>query len=120
MATLSSEAAQLLAARSVIAEIQNLHREKHGEGEHGPYVICDYDKTQWPCRTQAILSRVDPAADPESELHIQTERQRKANFALYMAAERAADKGGWIASYDCQQYVDAIDAADAGAQGVQS
>jgi hypothetical protein len=43
---------------AVLAEIQSFHREKHGENDHGPYVICDYDKTQWPCRTQLTLDRL--------------------------------------------------------------
>jgi len=43
-------------ALAVIEQVRALHREKHGENDRGPYEICDYDKTAWPCKTQAILN----------------------------------------------------------------
>ena len=40
----------------VLEPIANLHKEKYGEDDHGPYIICDYDKTPWPCLHRRILN----------------------------------------------------------------
>lgn len=39
-----------------LEEIRALHHSKTGKNNHGEYVICDYDKTQWPCRTAQIIN----------------------------------------------------------------
>jgi hypothetical protein len=39
-----------------IAALTCLHHPKAGENDHGPYTICDYDGTTWPCRTWDILA----------------------------------------------------------------
>lgn len=44
------------AERTTLADVQKLHHQKHGEDNNGLYIICDYDKTDWPCRTQMILT----------------------------------------------------------------
>lgn len=50
-----------------LEQINAMHREKHGNSpryasdderepvEWEPYVICDYDKTPWPCKTHLLL-----------------------------------------------------------------
>lgn len=38
--------------------IRGMHTSKHGENDHGPYTICDYDKTDWPCKTVQILQGI--------------------------------------------------------------
>ena len=66
--------AQLLAYITLLefrlGNIGRLHKPKHGERivratacspieapvvEFEPYVICDYDKTTWPCKTAELL-----------------------------------------------------------------
>lgn len=42
-------------AEATLAKVQRLHKPKHGENDRGKYVICDYDGTAWPCRTQVLL-----------------------------------------------------------------
>lgn len=62
----SSLVAEVERQALLLAEIRAMHHEKHGTythvdpgtGDHlgdEPYVICDYDKTPWPCRTQLVL-----------------------------------------------------------------
>jgi len=41
--------------QATIEQITALHKVKTGESDHGPYAICDYDKTAWPCRTIRII-----------------------------------------------------------------
>lgn len=49
-------------ALAKLAEIQSHHKPKNGENERGPYVMCNYDHTDWPCMTQGILAGSDSTA----------------------------------------------------------
>lgn len=44
-----------LTTLNIIETVATLHKPKTGSNEHGPYIICDYDKTAWPCLTQRML-----------------------------------------------------------------
>jgi hypothetical protein len=61
-----ASAADVPSLVAVLDDIQAMHHAKRGiyshvdpgTGDHlgdEPYVICDYDKTPWPCRTQLVL-----------------------------------------------------------------
>lgn len=54
-------------AEAKLRNIQELHHAKHGEDENGAYVICDYDKTRWPCDTEMILKSDDGLSVVEQE-----------------------------------------------------
>jgi hypothetical protein len=41
---------------ATLSAIRAMHTVKRGEDDNGPYVICDYDKTPWPCRTQEMVA----------------------------------------------------------------
>lgn len=76
IAALRSLLAEYDRLASLLADVRAMHQEKHGEtaryalddphaeGEpthFEPYVICDYDKTTWPCKTAVILGYSDRA-----------------------------------------------------------
>lgn len=41
---------------ATLSAIRGMHKAKRGEDDNGPYEICDYDKTPWPCRTHDIVA----------------------------------------------------------------
>ena len=120
VAEVAALTAQLQAAQATIAEIQSHHHEKHGESpryaegdlqhelepvgwEH--YVICDYDKTSWPCMTQRILSRADTSArtrrQPDEHLLMSNIlRVLGGNRALADQVIAEVEDSLWLATHD--------------------
>jgi len=115
--------AEVVRLRAQIAEIQSLHSEKHGVHVRRlysedlddariveePYVICDYDKTDWPCRTQVILSRgsqgtTEPSLTEQQRLWLAFFERFKATGSISVPVIRQwwSEQIGWNDPTPCR------------------